>query len=264
MLYSATELDTDKAQESLDRALEPLRERLAAHSIYGLLRDSRTVHLFMEAHVFAVWDFQSLLKALQRLVTCVEIPWYPTDDPEARRLVNEIVLDEESDQAPGGGYLSHFELYLEAMLECGANTEPVRAFMRSLRAGTDLKEALRMSTVPSGVQPFVDVTMEIATSGQVHRIAAAFAFGREEVIPVMFRHFVGSLSKASPSSWATFRHYLDLHIGTDSEVHGPQAKRLVAKLCGKDPVLWAEATESAQRSLRARLDLWDKVAASLA
>jgi len=110
---------TDATEQQLETALAPLRERLMTHPLYAHLRDEETLRIFMAAHVFAVWDFQCLLKALQRLVTCVEVPWLPTADPEARRLLNEIVLDEESDQAPGGGYLSHFELYRQAMQEWG-------------------------------------------------------------------------------------------------------------------------------------------------
>ena len=75
-----------------------LVDRLISHSLYAELRDEESLRIFMRSHVFCVWDFQSLLKALQRLVTCVEVPWLPTADPEARRLVNEIVLDEESDE----------------------------------------------------------------------------------------------------------------------------------------------------------------------
>jgi hypothetical protein len=74
-----------------------LFERLLSHHLYQHICDERSLRLFMRAHVFAVWDFQSLIKALQRMLTCVEIPWLPSGDPLARRLINEIVLDEESD-----------------------------------------------------------------------------------------------------------------------------------------------------------------------
>ncbi len=253
-----------EAREELELALAPLRERLMSHPLYGCLRDERTLRLFMQTHVFAVWDFQSLLKALQGLVTCVDVPWLPTADPEARRLVNEIVLDEESDQAPGGGYLSHFEIYLEAMRECGADTDPIRSFVGSVRGGTAVDDALDEPTVPSGIRSFVSTTLAIARSGQAHRVAAAFAYGREEVIPAMFSLLVERLSTVSPRSWETLRYYLDRHIGKDSEEHGPQAKLLVCKLCGKDQTLWSEAIGAAQTSLDARLRLWDEVATSLA
>jgi len=263
MTNSHKTLSVVDAEEELELALAPLRKRLVTHPIYGCLRDKRTMRIFMRAHVFAVWDFQSLLTALQRLVTCVDVPWLPTIDPEARRLVNEIVLDEESDQAPGGGYLSHFEIYLQAMRESGADTDPIRSFVDSVRGGMAVADALGESTIPSGIRSFVGTTMTIASSGQAHRIAAAFAYGREEIIPAMFRQLVENLSAVSPDSWATLRYYLDRHIGQDSKQHGPQAKLLVRKLCGHDRTLWSEAIKAAQTSLEARLLLWNQVAASL-
>jgi len=252
------------SQASFEAALAPLREQLAAHRVYGVVRDDKSLRLFMKAHVFAVWDFQSLLKALQNHLTCVSVPWVPTLQPEARRLVNEIVLDEESDRAPSGGFLSHYEIYLNAMGECGADVVPIQAFLARVRDGVEMEDALGDPLVPSGVASFVCTTMGIARSNQAHCIAAAFAYGREDIIPLMFRKLVWQLSEVSPTSWTTLRYYLDLHIGIDVEQHGPHAKKLVHQLCGDDPALWGQSLEAAQTALRARLCLWDRVAATLA
>lgn len=254
---------TDATQQQLEITLVPLRERLVTHPLYAHLRDEGTLRVFMEAHVFAVWDFQSLLKALQRLVTCVEVPWLPTSDPAARRLLNEIVLDEESDQAPGGGYLSHFEIYLQAMRECGANVTPIETFLGSLRAGLSVEEALEPSAVPPGVGPFVRATMAIARSAEPHRVAAAFEYGREEIIPAMFGRLVDQLAQLSPQSWGTLRYYLDRHIRMDTDRHGPQARLLVRRLCGSDDLRWSEAAEAAQTSLEARDRLWNEIVLTL-
>ncbi len=251
------------ASERLESTLAPLRECLVTHPLYARLREQGSIRIFMEAHVFAVWDFQSLLKALQRLLTCVQVPWLPTSDPEARRLVNEIVLDEESDQTPGGGYLSHFELYLQAMRECGANVRPIQTFLGGLRAGLSVEEALETSAVPPGVGPFVRTTMAIARSAEPHRVAAAFTYGREDIIPAMFRRLVDLLVEVSPQSWGTLRYYLDRHIATDTDRHGPQARLLVPRLCGTDDILWSEAAEAARSSLEARARLWDEIVLTL-
>jgi hypothetical protein len=255
--------DICEAQKRLESALLPLQKRLVAHPLYATLRDERSVRIFMEAHAFAVWDFQSLLKALQRTVTCVDVPWLPTADPEARRLVNEIVLDEESDISPAGGHLSHFEIYLQAMRECGADTSPIESFIHRLRSGLTLEEALDSPSLPPGVSSFVQATLAIARCGEPHRIAAAFAYGREDVIPAMFRQIIGRLATASPHAWSTLRYYLERHIGRDAEQHGPQADRLARKLCGNDEVRWLQATEAAHTSLEARVKFWDTVAATV-
>lgn len=254
---------SDATEQQFEITLAPLRERVVAHPLYTHLRDEGTLRIFMETHVFAVWDFQSLVKALQRLVTCVEVPWLPTSDPEARRLLNEIVLDEESDQAPGGGYLSHFELYLQAMQECGANVTPIQTFWGSLRAGLSVEEALETSSVPPGVGPFVRATMAIARSAEPHRVAAAFAYGREEIIPAMFLRLMDQMAELSPRSWGTLRYYFDRHIRTDSDRHGPQARLLMRRLCGSDAIRWSEAADAARTSLEARDRLWNEVVRTL-
>jgi hypothetical protein len=250
---------TDANEQQLQSTLAPLRERLVTHPLYALLCDEETIRIFMETHVFAVWDFQSLLKALQRLVTCVAVPWLPTADPAARRLLNEMVLDEESDEVPGGGYLSHFELYIKAMREGGANITPIQTFLGNLRAGLSVDEALETSAVPPGVAAFVRATMAIARSAETHHVAAAFAYGREEIIPAMFRRLVDQLAEVSPRSWGTLRYYLDRHIRADADRHGPQSRLLVRRVCGNDDIRWSAAAEAARTALEARDRLWNEI-----
>ena len=84
----------------------------------------------MEYHVYAVWDFMSLLKALQIELTCTTLPWKPVGDTKIRRLINSIVLEEESDVDADGNPSSHYEMYLDAMIECGADTKKIESFNR--------------------------------------------------------------------------------------------------------------------------------------
>ena len=239
------------------------RRRLLAHPIYQLIDRPERIRQFMETHIWAVWDFQSLLKAMQRHLTCVNVPWLPTADAEARRLANEIVLDEESDTLPDGGYASHFELYLQSMQAAGADTGPITRALERLTAGDPLPAALDAAAPPSAARRFVERSFTIIDSGESHRVVAAFTYGREDVIPDMFRQLVAMLAERDPGTWGAFRFYLERHIEHDDEHHGPICRRIVARMCGTDPVKWAEASETARTAIEARIGLWDSLAASL-
>ena len=235
-----------------------LRAELLKHSLYNSLHTLESVRTFMKYHAFAVWDFMSLLKALQRSTTCVEVPWMPQGDPRIRRFVNEIVLGEESDANGEGGYLSHFELYREAMKECGADTKLIDTFLETVQASTDMRGALQQVGVPTFVCQFVSNTMDVALSGQPHRIAAAFFYGREDVIPDMFRCLVEDLRREFPQLQRLI-YYLDRHIEVDGDDHGPRAREVMVTLCQRNRVWHQEAVETALASLRARYALWDGV-----
>ena len=237
------------------------RERLVRHRIYKLVNSAARLRRFMESHVFAVWDFQSLLKAMQQRLTCTSVPWVPTPDPEARRLVNEIVLDEESDELPEGGSASHFELYLDGMRQAGANTAPIDRLIALLRQGAPLPQALAACGGHPAAIEFVKRSFAVIESGKTHTIVAAFTYGREDVIPDMFRHLVVQLAEREPATWGRFRFYLERHIEHDDEKHAPVCRRIVARLCGDDPAKWAEASATARECIEARIGFWDAIAA---
>ncbi len=211
----------------------------------------------MQSHVFAVWDFMSLLKSLQSRLTCTSVPWLPTAYPASRRFINEIVLGEESDEYQGAP-ISHFELYLQAMRQAGASTAGIEALIAKLPAHP-IDEAIATSNIPAGARAFLESTFTLIAQGRLHRLAAAFTFGREDLIPDMFRALVYDLSAQNNNNLATFIWYLERHIEVDGEDHGPLSLRMVADLCGQDEVRWDEAAEAAASALEARLALWDSI-----
>ncbi len=254
--------DSSPADDRIE--LGDSRDRLVGHRVYGLIDSPERLRRFMEAHVWAVWDFQSLLKAMQRHLSCVGVPWLPTPDAEARRLVNEIVLDEESDMLPDGGYASHFELYLESMRAAGADTGPIELALSRLRQGDSLSVALAAANPPAAARRFVERSFEIIASDEAHRVVAAFTYGREDVIPDMFRQVVAMLAEREPEAWGRFRFYLERHIEHDDERHGPICRRIVGRMCGENPRKWAEASETARTAIESRIEFWDAVAERLA
>jgi hypothetical protein len=241
--------------EAIELRLTALREQLAAHPLYPRIRTLGHIRLFMESHVFAVWDFMSLLKVLQRTLTCVDLPWIPTPFPVSRRLVNEIVLGEESDEYQGRP-ISHFEVYLEAMDQVRADTRAIRHLVSRAHLGVD---RLSFEGAPAAAREFVESTFQVIREGSSAAQAAAFAFGREDAIPNMFRSLVRQLNQDLRGELDQFVWYLERHIEVDSNDHGPLSLKMVADLCGDDSALWEQASQAAEKALRARLRLWDGV-----
>jgi hypothetical protein len=246
---------------SIEERIAPLRKRLEEHPLYASIRTEAHLRAFMQTHVFAVWDFMSLLKALQMRLTCVAVPWTPTKLPESRRFINEIVLGEESDVFEGRA-ISHFELYLEAMRQAGADSSRMEGLLAALGEKPVLA-AIESDAIPEGARRFLRTTFELIATGRLHALAAAFTFGREDVIPDMFRALVADLNRQNRGSFSTFIWYLERHIEVDGEDHGPLSLRMVADICGTDATKWREAAEAAEDALRARLALWDAVVEEL-
>ncbi|GAA2796720.1 DUF3050 domain-containing protein [Kitasatospora paracochleata] len=244
---------------ALREAIEPVRREVVGHPIYREINSIERVRAFQEHHVFAVWDFMSLLKCLQRQLTCVELPWVPTGPTASRRLINEIVLVEESDEL-GEGYISHFELYVDGMARAGADTAVVEAFLGLLGRGTSATEAAKAAEVPSAAAEFVAVTWDIIENAPVHCQAAAFAFGREDLIPEMFEQVVRI--EDGGGRLTVFKDYLARHIEVDGEQHTPMAMQMLIDLCGDDPQRWEECAATVRGALAARVALWDGILAA--
>ena len=286
---------TQRRFEDLSDRLRARRNELEFHPLYLRVQDGDSLRVFMRTHVFAVWDFMTLAKALQRHLTCMELPWLPPADRESARFINEIVLDEESDEVRPGYPISHFELYLKAMEEQGADRAPIDAFIASLRKGADVEQALGSLPVRESARTFVRTTMALAL-GPAHEVASAFLFGREQVIPGMFmrlydagagqvvpegrlgRRVLSARRKLSralnrsrvatelerraerhASPHAAFELYLKRHIELDGEEHGPMGARMLMRLCGDDALRWEQAEHAAVRAMSVRQALWDGV-----
>jgi len=207
----------------------------------------------MEFHVFAVWDFMSLLKSLQRKFTCVDVPWRPSKySPELVRLINQIVLGEESDVDNTGRPISHFDLYLEAMKEIGASTKQMEKFLSSGET----------SDIPEGAREFVKMNLDCALNGSDVEVASSFFYGREKLIPAMFEKIVQTLEKENVAA-PTLIYYLKRHIEVDSEEHGPLALKCLEMLTANNVELMKVSEDTASKALLARKALWDSVLSSL-
>jgi hypothetical protein len=217
----------------------------------------------MQYHVYAVWDFMSLLKSLQRQLTCIDVPWVPRGSANTRYLINEIVIGEESDVDEKGNRISHFELYLNAMAQSGADASHILALVDSVSAGKPIAQCLDEATGPQGALRFVRHTFDVVNNCSLPQIAAVFTFGREDIIPGMFISFVKELNNQTPDKVSTFQYYLERHIEVDGDHHSVMAYEMTEELCGNDEAKWEQATKSVIASLEARIALWDAILAAL-
>ncbi len=235
--------------------LARFHEELKCHSLYQKIKTIDDLKIFMESHAFAVWDFMSLLKRLQKDITCVQLPWRPSPYPKnVVRMINEIVLGEESDLDQNGSSCDHFTLYLRAMKEVGASSSRLENLLIDLK--TD-------QWCQVGEKEFVDFNLQLSQHGEIHQVAAAFFYGREKLIPDMFTSILGDLTKQfsedSQSEFPSLIYYLKRHIEIDGGEHSHLASDCLKALCGNDEKKWNEAVEAGVQSLKLRKALWDSV-----
>ena len=245
---------------TINSSIAPQRELLLKHPLYNKVKTLDDLRHFLECHVYAVWDFMSLLKALQTKLTCTATPWLPVGNPEIRYLINEIVLGEETDINIEGNRQSHYEMYVDAMEACGADTKALKAFMHDVLSTQNIFVSIKNSNLHDNIKAFLDFTFLIIEQGEPHEIAAAFTFGREDLIPDMFTAILKNFQENFPeANLDKLVYYFERHIELDADEHGPMAMKMIDELCGNDPVKWQEAKAVSRLALERRIGLWDAI-----
>lgn len=245
-----------------DSEIARLKAELAVHPLYARVNSLAHLRTFIQHHVACVMDFMWLLKSLQKDLAPIQVPWVPPADADAARLINSIVVDEESDVLPeGNGYGSHFEWYVDAMEELGADTRPVHSWVEQLRSGCDPVAAMRDAGMPSAASKFVETTLSFLSEPLPVR-AAVFFHGREDLIPKLFLPLAEQLT-AQGLPCGRFLSYLRRHIDLDGGEHGRAANALLLRLSAANPGLSERAQDAACRAIRARCRLWEAIVEAL-
>ena len=245
--------------ENLKIEISKYRDQLIKHPIYGNIDSINGLKQFMESHVYAVWDFMSLVKKLQMDLTTTTLPWQPPENNAAARLINEIVWGEETDLDKDGNSVSHFEMYLNAMRQINANTQSIEKLLDRLREGNDIFDTIDRAGLPEYVTNFLNFTFRIIEEGKTHKIAAVFTFGREDLIPDMFISMIKKMNIENERKFDQIIYYFERHIEVDGDSHGPMALDMIKNLCGSDPLKWEEAISASKSALQKRISLWDGI-----
>lgn len=245
----------NKTISELQAIIAPLTNELHSHAMYSSIKNIDHVLTFMSHHVYSVWDFMNLLKTLQRELTCVSVPWRPVAHVENARLINEIVLEEESDEIDNE-ITSHFMYYVNALRGL-QETHPIESFLTALESGASYTTLIQHPSIPDASQAFLSATRSIVKQGPI-AVVSAFTFGRETLIPGMFTELIEKGKLSENAVLLKFVQYLERHIELDGEQHSHLALQMVENMCSTKED-WALAECAAIQALEARIKFWDGI-----
>ena len=246
--------------DSIQNKIKDHRNKLLEHKLYSNIESIKDLQVFTENHIYAVWDFMSLLKALQIRLTCTKTPWLPNNNSQTAYLINEIVLAEETDINQVGERKSHYELYLDAMIDIGAKTEKPVEIINEIANSENIFNAIENINIHPNIKNFLNFTFSVIDEGKPHKIAAIFTFGRENLIPNMFNEILREFEKnVSEGDISKLIYYFERHIELDEDEHGPMALEMVSMLAENDPDKWKEIEDISIEALEKRILLWDAI-----
>ena len=243
---------------NISQNLEPLKDKLRNHSLYNNIKDVEDLKIFSSAHVYAVWDFMSLLKFLQINLTSVSVPWFPNKNTATSKLINEIVAGEETDEDQDGVPASHFELYIDSIEEFGLNTSKIIKNINSLNNLETIENDIDELNLKNYVKDFLKFTFSVIKRGKVHEVASVFTFGREDLIPDMFIPLIEGIN-AENNDLNKLIYYFKRHIEVDGDMHGPMSMEMLSYLCNNDPIKIEDSSSVSEEALLARISLWDGI-----
>jgi len=238
--------------------LEPLKDKLKNHPLYSSISDVEDLKIFSKAHVYAVWDFMSLLKFLQIKLTSTSLPWFPSKNTTTAKLINEIVAGEETDEDQNGKPMSHFEMYIDSIQEFGINTNKILNNIHSLDNLDSIEDDIDSLDIEDYVKNFLKFTFSVIKRGNVHEVASVFTFGREDLIPDMFIPLIEGIN-AENNDLNKLIYYFKRHIEVDGDMHGPMSMEMLSYLCDNDPQKIADSISISEEALLARISLWNGI-----
>tara|TARA_Y100000385_G_scaffold229974_1_gene241541 strand:- start:173 stop:946 length:774 start_codon:yes stop_codon:yes gene_type:complete len=238
--------------------LEPLKNQLRNHPLYNNIKNIDDLKIFSNTHVYAVWDFMSLLKFLQVNLTSMSIPWFPCKNTTTAKLINEIVAGEETDEDQYGNPVSHFEMYIASIEQFGLNTSNIIQNLNTLNKLKSINEDIDKLDIENYVKDFLKFTFSVINRGKIHEVASVFTYGREDLIPDMFIPLIEGINEEN-NDLNKLIYYFQRHIEVDGDMHGPMSMEMLSFLCNNDPIKISESALIAEKALLARIALWNGI-----
>lgn len=229
---------------------------LEKHDIYESVVGLKSLQYFMERHIICVWSYTALLQSLHKDLVAMVFPLNSESHKEAIRLISEIIINEEVDDLGDGRYLSHLELYLEAMQDLDCDLSKILDFFDQLETNRSIDEAIKKSLFSEEIKEYARATARFLRK-PLHIRAAALYYEGEPFFPDQFLYRLYLLSdhiKCDKALW-----YFEKHIEGIKCQDFSAAGRLVEVLCKVDHKFDYEAESTASAVMRNRINLWNKI-----
>ncbi len=248
-------------QSQYIKKINEIKKNIINHPLFHMRFNNEQLSHFMSIHVYAVWSFMSIVKSLQKNLTPQSIPWTPNHSTQngMARFINEIIYTEESDEISKNTYLSHFEIYILAMRIIGVNTKPILSIVSHFKKNNYSRKYINSLNIPICAKHFINHDISIAKSRSLPKIVGVFCFGKETIIPFMFKQIIKAIPKRGNSVLIS---YFDRHIEIDGERHGPLAKKIFSEVCKKKSASTL-AYLTAIEALKLRESMWDDIYTNL-
>ena len=143
------------------------------------------------------------------------------------------------------------------MEEIEAETATINHFVSGIKDLDSIGNYIKKSDLNSAIKSFLNFSFLTIEGWKSHEIAAAFTFGREEIIPDMFIEIIQQTEKTNKISLDKINYYLQRHIDLDGDEHGPLAHEMIVGLCKNDSKKWEEVIDISKKALKERIQLWD-------
>ena len=245
-------------------SIAPFNSKLINHKIYGQISDMRKTKIFMESHVFSVWEYLTMLKALQRELATRDISFLHENVPDLPYLINQIVLNEEIEEESRGEYLSAmglYQLYINSMDEIGADSNPIKYFVDCIKVNKNWNNTIRdtitrFDNIPIQTYEYLNYNLKMIELSEIHELAGIFFFGREDINSKFILLIKSNIEHEK--SLSNLKNIIKRHVDDDSKNKNPILGEYINNiLCKDDDKKWKKVEISVIEAIKKRIELWD-------